>query len=129
MIGGTHHKLVERDGHIRIYLNEEQRKTVSKRPYYVPFHSKLLNEYKSEVENLKINDTFKGFRRVNIEYFLSNKKEVRNLNNISYRLLNFIFYSCIFYSKILGFLKEEQIKEYLLKDIPKDLIWMIVLKY
>ena len=30
-----------------------------------------------------------------------------------------------FYSKILGFLNEEQIKEYLLKDIPKDLIWMI----
>ena len=110
MIGGTEYKLVERDGHMRIYLNEEQRKEVSKRSYYIPFHSKLLNEYKSEVENLKMNDSFKGFRRVNIEYFLSNKKEVRNLNNISYRLLNFIFYSCIFYSKILGFLNEEQIK-------------------
>ena len=107
MIGGTGHKLVKRDGHIRIYLNEEQRKEVSNRSYYIPFHSKLLNEYKSEVENLKMNDTFKGFRRVNIEYFRSNEKEVRNLNNISYRLLNFIFYSCIFYSKILGFLNGE----------------------
>ena len=59
MIGGTHHKLVERDEHIRMNLNEEQRNIVSKRSYYVPFHSKLLNEYKNEVENLKMNTRLK----------------------------------------------------------------------
>ena len=35
-----------------------------------------------------------------LKIFLKKKdKNVRNLNNITYRVLNFIFYSCVFFSE------------------------------
>ena len=124
IIGGIDHKLYDRVGHIRIYLNENQRREVSGRSYYHPFQSKLLPDYKNEVNNLK-NEATKGIKRVNLTFFQSKEKNVRELSYISYRLLNFVFYSCVFYAKMLVFVSQENEKIFLLKDIEKDLIWMI----
>ena len=124
IIGGISHRLHPRAGHIRVYLNEDQRREVSRRSYYKPFESKLLPEYKNEVNNLQ-NQVSKGIKRVNLTFFQSKEKIVRELSYISYRLLNFVFYSCVFYSKMLGFFNQENEKIFLLKDIEKDLIWMI----
>ena len=125
-IGGSSHKLIEREGHIRIYLNEEQKKNVEKRSYYKPFKSKFLPEYKKEIEDLK-NIENKGFKKVNLDFFLSEEKEVRKLSKISYRLLNFIFYSCIYYGKILEFINDDNVKMFLLNDNKeKDLTWILI---
>ncbi len=123
-IGGLNHKLIEREGHIRIYLKEEQKKIVERRKYFKPLKSKLLPEYKKDIEQLK-NLEEKGFKKVNLDFFLSDKKDTRKLSKISYRLLNFIFYSCIYYAKILEFLNDEDIKKFLLKDEEKDLTWIL----
>ena len=48
-IGGEGHKLIEREGHFRIYLNEGQKLNVEKRSYYNPFKSMLLKDFKKKL--------------------------------------------------------------------------------
>ena len=71
------------------------------------------------------NKVYKGIKSVNLTFFQSKEKVVREISYISYRFLNFVFYSCVFYAKMLGFVNQENEKMFLLKDIEKDLIWMI----
>ena len=41
------------------------------------------------------------------DLFNKENKKVRDLNQVSYRLLSFIFYSYLFYGKILGFVNDK----------------------
>ena len=60
-------------------------------------------------EQKKIN--FKGFKQVNYEFFLKVDK-IRNISAVTYRILSFIFYSCIFYCEILGYLDVNTISKF-----------------
>ena len=52
-----------------------------------------------------------GIVKVSKNYFLKNDKKIRNLTQISYRILNFILYSHIFFAEELGFIND--IKSYI----------------
>jgi len=41
-------------------------------------------------------DKEKGLNKINKDYFLKDNKKIRNLSQISYRLLNYILYSHFF---------------------------------
>ena len=112
--GDNNYNLVKREGHIRIYLDKKQKEEVEKLKIYKPFKSKLLLEYQKEIEKLKHEE--KGIKKVSLVFFQTNEKNVRQLNIITYRLLSFIFYSCIYYSYILEFIKEEELKNYLFNE-------------
>ena len=98
-IGGENHKLVERNGHFRVFYNQAQVDNITHRSYYKKMNYMLLSQYKNLVEEEKRKEVI-GVKFVNKDFFLKRDKEVRGLSNISYRILNFIFYSCIFYSEI-----------------------------
>ena len=42
-------------------------------------------------------------------------KDVRYLNQVSYRLLNYIFYSNLYFAEKLNYLSNENVKDYLLR--------------
>ena len=115
-IGGQHHRLFRREGHIRIFLNDEARKS-QLNLYYADkeMPNMLLNEYQLFVDNLDKNK----FKEKEQKSLLINQKEFirtdldlsyRKINNLTFRVLNFIFYSHIFYSNIIGVLTDEEIK-------------------
>ena len=56
-----------------------------------------------------------GYIKTNLIDFLNNKK-TRNLDNISYRILSFIFYSILYYNNIIGVINDNNIKNYFISD-------------
>jgi len=81
----------------------------------IPF--KYLNQYKSEVIEPILNKATYGFTQISMDYFKSQDKDVRNLSIIGYRLLNFIAYCHLFFAYCLGYISEENMKQYLIKDM------------
>ena len=109
-IGGTNHNLIEREGHYRVYLDEKQKKEVEKISYIGKVNGILINDYKKIIEDkLKFK---KGFIQSESIIYNNNENKVRNLSLISYRLLNFIYYSIIFINKLVGNIIEEEEKNY-----------------
>ena len=109
-IGGTDHKLYNRPGHVRI-CNDNQ----------IPNDGtqyKTLNQLMTEVENEK-KIQIKGFKRVKTSFFKSIDKIVRNMSNVTYRVLSFIFYSCIYYNEKLGYLKNNDLNNFYFSDASK----------
>ena len=65
----------------------------------------------NEVElEKKIN--YKGFKKVNNDFFIKPDKKVRNMSEVTYRILSFIFYSCIYYCEKLGYLNDSNISNF-----------------
>ena len=114
-IGGENHILVRREGHMRIFLNDDARKSQLELSYAdKKMPNMLLNEYKIFVENKE-----KEFIIKEQDSTLIGKKEFcilnqnlknRSINDLTFRALNFILYSHIFYSNITGILSDEEIK-------------------
>ena len=108
LLGGIDHKLIKRNGHIRIYRNENE--FLNDGNSY-----KMFNQFMNEVENER-NNHFKGFKKVKYEFFINKDKKVRNMSNVTYRVLSFIFYSCIYYCQILGYLNNNNINYFYFSD-------------
>ncbi|ORX81683.1 hypothetical protein BCR32DRAFT_244734 [Anaeromyces robustus] len=109
-IGGENHIPVKRDGHIRIYKDEQQRNGAP-----VKVSNKLLSDIMKKVEEER-NVQIKGFKPVQYSFFVDKNKKVRNMCNITYRILSFIFYSCIFYNIRLGYLNKNEIEVFYCSD-------------
>jgi len=115
-IGGTDHQLVARNGHVRVYLNEQQRLN-NRYKFNVPYI--YLSELLSKVEGEK-QIQIKGFKKVEESFFINSKKEVRNISHVTYRILSFIFYSCIYYNEKLGYLKQGEMKNFYFSDAENE---------
>ena len=121
-IGGKNHFMVKRPGHFRIVNNEEKRKEMEDNKYG---ECKFLNKLMEEVE-IEKNTHFKGFKKVKYKFFIKKNKNVRNMNNITYRILSFIFYSCVYYSEKLGFLNDLQTFFFIDEDEKKKDVLFIL---
>ena len=109
-IGGTNHNLIEREGHYRVYLNEKQKAEVEKISYIGKVNGILIKNYKKLIEDeLKFK---KGFIQTESIIYNNNENKVRNLSLISYRLLNFVYFSIIVINKLVGNINEEEEKNY-----------------
>ena len=133
-IGGIRQELIKREednGEYkikRIYPNEENKKKVEsridlKRIYGENFEkgypNQLFKDFKQEMESRE-NKDYKGIFEPSYLFFASEDKKVRNLNQISYRILNFIIYSNIYFSYKLGFLTLEEIKSNKLVPLKEE---------
>ena len=114
-IGGENHKLFRREGHIRIFLNEKARESQLSLGYAdKEMPNMLLDEYKlfvggKEKEiNVKEQDSF----LINKNDFINLKQNLMNrkIDDLTFRVLNFILYAHIFYSNIIGIITDEEIK-------------------
>ena len=102
-------------GHFRIFKDLEQKKyefsKYGNTDENIP--NKLLDEYKREIIDPKLDAEKYGISKISKISFLSYQKKVRDLSQIGYRLLNFILYSHLFYANCLGFIKDEDMAKYL----------------
>ena len=111
-IGGTGHMPVIRDNHMRIFKDQANINNINYSFYTASgFKYMIYEDFKVFCQDkLKTNET-KGISSIDYGLFIKETKEVRKLSMISYRLLNFIIYSCVYFSNILGFLTEQQIEK------------------
>lgn len=135
LIGGRNHKLVERPGHVRIYINKyhkqnDRYRTIYQNPY------KYLNEINACAER-ESKIQIKGFKKVKKAFFLDKDKKVRNISKVTYRILSFVFYSCIYYKLRMGLISSDELSNFYYSDaknedqsigsILKD-IWQILIE-
>jgi len=64
----------------------------------------------------------KGLNKINENNFKKDNKQIRNLSQISYRLLNYILYSHLFFAKL--FTNQGKFDNYL----PKGMTWFNTIK-
>ena len=121
-IGGEHHILFKRVGHMRIFLNSETRKTKFDLSYADKnMNNMLLDDFyntivsKHETKEFRYND-LKRSMGCNKENFLRREK-IRNLEQISYRILSFIYYSHLFISSIFGYITDINLNIFAIKDM------------
>ena len=121
-IGGLDEKLTKRGKStytkeiIRIYYDQtnknavESRSDLKSRYGTAWYDSLLLSDFKTETEK-KMNNDYKGILLTNYILFCNENKNIRNLTQISYRLLSFIIYSNIFFEFMDGNIKEADLKD------------------
>ena len=113
------HSLVRREGHMRIFKDQNQKKTCMERfrdsEENVP--SMTLEEYKTKVFEPISNKLKSGLNVVKKDYFLKRDKKVRSLNELSYRILNFVIYSHLFFANCMEFIEEDDFKNCLVNEM------------
>ena len=131
-IGGTGHKLLGKENgqtdHYRILLKKED---ISMNNYVekaindkrIPYL--LLEDYKKKYVDKYINNQPKGIQKEDIEDYIERNNNVRTLDEISFRILNFILYSHLLFSNILGNLKDNDLKLYINDKLNA---WNIIIK-
>ena len=118
-LGGTDYNLVKREGHVRVFLDNETKKEKMTSRYsqkYMP--SILLEELEKKIKNKK-RELNKGIQIKDMEFqdFLSKDGKVREMNDITYRFMNFILYSFIFYANVIGLIGDSYIKNYTFDNV------------
>ena len=127
-IGGEKHVPVIREGHFRIFKDEAEKETVLNYGYNNRklMKWKLLSEFKNEVDKL-INEEKIGIIKVSCDFFKKENKNIRNLSQVSYRVLQFVVYSNIYYANILGYIKDDEIKGFIPDEL--NILDMIILNW
>ena len=121
-IGGKNRNLVKREGHIRIFLDNETRteklNKLKKYPEKKYLPNLLLDEFEKEITEKK-NEMNKGIKisGYSKEDFLFNDENVRDMKDITYRFLNFVLYSFIFYANVMGFIKDKNMNNYNIENM------------
>ena len=114
-------KLEKRENYYRIFENKDQ---IEKEKNDKNNENKIKINYKMTFKEFKkryIDKLFKneiGVSIISKNHFIKNYKIIRNLSQISYRLLNFILYSHLFFAKLIT--DNGKLDIYL----PKGMTWM-----
>ena len=117
MIGGKNHIIVRREGHLRVFFDNESRNIKLKHSYAdknIP--NILLADLEKQVNQEK-KQLLKSILPVEKEFFEKNQEKVREMGEITYRFLNFILYSLLFYSNIERYIKDKNLDKYLIKSM------------
>lgn len=94
-IGGKNHILHRREGHKRIFFNIQYKIYYTNLNYAdkdIPYV--LLSDLEEEINSQK-NLLFKGLKKESKEYFLQRRTKIRDINYITFRILNFILHGFI----------------------------------
>ena len=114
------YEIVKRDKYFRIFKDNEEietlKKNKDKRKKLEEINYMTLNEFKEKYIQKLFNHE-KGLPSIDKNYFKKDNKIIRNLSQISYRLLNYILYSHLFFARILT--KTNRYDNYL----PKGMNW------
>ena len=114
-------KIVKREGYYRIFKNENEIEEMKKN-IYLRQKLKEIN-YLTLEEFIKkyVYKTEKGGIYSSDANFKNSKKVIRNLSQVSYRLLNYILYSNLFFAKIIVNKKDFD------SCLPKKMSWEEIL--
>ena len=115
-------QIINRNDYVRIFKDDEEiEKTKEdswKKKKLQEINYMTIDKFKEDYIN-KLYKEDKGLHRINENYFKKNDKMVRNLSQISYRLLNYILYFHLFFAKLYTGVSENFAK-YLPEKINKE---------
>ena len=118
-ISGTGHKLLGPEAgqthHWRVILEEKDKNVTywsQKEIAAGKIPCIFLDEYKKRYVDKYITQQPKGIKKEEAEDFIERKDSIRTLDELSFRLLNYILYSHLFFSNILGNISDEDMKLY-----------------
>ena len=118
-VGEETHGMVIRPGHLRIFKDEKAKK----------YQMRVFDEVDENIPNMILDDYIKnviepirnknelGVGQWSKNFFEKKNKKIRNLTQIGYRLLNFIFYCHLFFGYCIGNISEIHLKEYLAQNM------------
>ena len=129
IIGGTDHVLYKKD--IRVFLNKNNYEKFieywsTEEEWWSSFLFKTLEEFKNEYVKQYLIIRQKGIMSDFRTQDFNTNIPVRELHNISYRLLNFILYSYLMGALILNNLTKEEARNYLVENILPETLFGIV---
>ena len=116
--------IVKREGYYRIFKNEKEIEEIKNdkdgKNKLKEINYMTIEEYKKKyIINDKDIKNEKGvFINTNKNNFKNDKKIVRNLSQISFRILNYILYSHLFFARLVTNKKDFD------KYLPKDMSWV-----
>ena len=113
-------EIVKRENYCRIFKDEEEidelKNNKDKREKLEEIYYITLDEFKEKyIQKLFKND--KGLPIIDQNHFKKDNKIIRNLSQVSYRLLNYILYSHLFFARL--FTTSKKFDSYL----PKEMNW------
>ena len=114
-VGAPNHGMVIRPGHYRIFkdLNQKQKEMEKYNDCDENIPNRTLEQYKKEVIEPILNNSKYGINRVSKNRFLQKDKNIRNMSQITYRLLNFLLFNHLFYANCLGYISNKDLNNYL----------------
>ena len=110
--GYSQHGMVIRPGHYRIYKNADQKRACESR-YGDPSENipnKLLADYKRDIVEPLLKQSKTGLSAVAKERFEKRDNKIRKISPLTFRLLNFINYSHLFFANCLGYITSSQLE-------------------
>ena len=130
-IGGIDHICHKKD--IRVFYEKAEYNALKERwlmpemdPWFDSFEPMMnLQEFKEKYVKKNMPNIQKGIDKFYESNYFENLDFVRNIDIITFRLLNFILYSFLFWSHILKSLSNEEIKDYLIKGYEPNLFSVI----
>ena len=116
---------IEREKYFRIFDDEEEIETLKRNKDKKNMLSKIKYKTREQFKQEFIEPLYsqeKGLNKIDENKFKNNNKIIRNLSQISYRLLNYILYSHLFFAKLIT--KENDFDKYL----PEGMTWFNTIK-
>ena len=104
---------------MRIYPNQKNKNDVEARQdlkniygqkFENGYPNKLFDDFQEDMIK-KMNHNYMGIFEPSYLFFINETKTIRNISQITYRLLNFIIYSNIYFNLKIGFLSLEDINK------------------
>ena len=113
-------KPVKRENYFRIFKNKEELDKETKKRFNL-YNYMTIDEFKEKyIEKLFMEE--KGIIKIDEDFLKKDDKQIRNLSQVSYRLLNFILYSHLFFAKL--YTENKKFDNYL----PANMDWMKMLR-
>ena len=121
------YETINRAKYFRIFNNKEEINKVERNKYKYNKLKEIENNYMTKDEFKRkyiqpLYDKEKGLNKISENYFKKDNKNIRNLSQLSYRLLNYILYSHLFFAKLLT--GKEKLDDYK----PKNMTWFDTIK-
>ena len=116
-IGGKNHILHRREGHKRIFFNIQYKIYYTNLNYAdkdIPYV--LLSDLEEEINKQK-NLLFKGLKKESKEYFLQRRTKIRDINYITFRILNFILHGFIYYGNLIRNIDNDYLNNNLIENM------------
>ena len=118
-ISGEGHKLLGKEAgqtdHWRVILTEEDKNVTywsQKEIAAGKIPCIFLEEYKKRYVDKYLTQQPKGITKEEPVYFMNRYNQVRTLDELSFRILNYLLYSHLFFSNLLGYLSDENLNLY-----------------
>ena len=110
---------IKRENYYRILKTEEEAEQDSEKNGE-KYNSMCLEDFKANYINPEFEEE-KGIQKSNIDFFRKDSKIIRGLSQVSYRILNYILYTYLLFSKIYNDTKN------LDKYLPEKMSWTQVM--